>query len=144
MKKRRYEHDGCAGCEHEEKYMSDEPCCDCRGTGTGLNDLYDPINVLSEDDNADPTNPQHYKNCSIECVDMMLIMFGRKAVYNFCICNAIKYLWRYKDKNGIEDIDKAIWYANKSYKYVGKGKKKRKQIANILEMCERIKEDEYE
>ena len=28
----------------------------------------------------------------------------------FCLCNAFKYLWRYKNKNGAEDIKKARWY----------------------------------
>ena len=36
-----------------------------------------------------------------------------EAVKDFCLCNAFKYIWRTKNKNGIEDIDKAIWYLNK-------------------------------
>jgi hypothetical protein len=29
------------------------------------------------------------------------------------VSNAIKYLWRYEAKNGIEDVKKAQWYINK-------------------------------
>lgn len=38
---------------------------------------------------------------------------GAKATKEFCICNAFKYLYRHKRKNGVEDIKKAIWYLNK-------------------------------
>ena len=60
-------------------------------------------------------HPQHYADsCSIECIESMIIAFGAEAVYDFCICNAYKYLWRHKNKNGMEDINKAIWYVNKA------------------------------
>jgi hypothetical protein len=61
----------------------------------------------------DPINhPLHYNNseatcsaCSlqIECIDITRHM-------SFNIGNAIKYLWRFEDKNGIEDLKKAAWY----------------------------------
>jgi hypothetical protein len=38
---------------------------------------------------------------------------GVDAVKNFCICNAFKYIYRHRFKNGTEDIKKAIWYLNK-------------------------------
>ena len=60
-------------------------------------------------------HPSHYeKNCSIECIDSMLIAFGEEAVVHFCICNAYKYLWRHTNKNGMEDLDKARWYLRKA------------------------------
>lgn len=59
----------------------------------------------------DPINPSHYKDhSSIECIDAMMLACGVDAVYAFCICNAYKYLWRHKYKNGVEDLDKARWY----------------------------------
>jgi len=30
-----------------------------------------------------------------------------------CTANAIKYLWRWKEKNGAEDLRKAQWYITK-------------------------------
>lgn len=59
-------------------------------------------------------HPIHYTSshaqCSgcdqaIECIDVTRHM-------SFNIGNAIKYLWRYKLKNGAEDLEKAIWYIN--------------------------------
>lgn len=59
----------------------------------------------------DAINPDHYKNsCSLECIDVMRITFGDLAVGYFCLCNAFKYMWRYKNKNGEEDLQKAEWY----------------------------------
>lgn len=56
-------------------------------------------------------HPSHYEgNTSLECIDCMRLAMGRNAVLNFCLCNAFKYLWRYKNKNGAEDIKKAKWY----------------------------------
>lgn len=43
----------------------------------------------------------------------MLETQGVEAVKDFCICNAFKYLYRYKNKNGVEDIKKADWYLKK-------------------------------
>ena len=58
-------------------------------------------------------NPKHYAgSTSLECIECMRVAFGEDAVYHFCLCNAFKYLWRYKNKNGAEDIDKARWYLN--------------------------------
>lgn len=50
-------------------------------------------------------HPPHYKNhpSGIECIEITRHM-------EFNIGNAIKYLWRYKDKNGVEDLKKAIFY----------------------------------
>ena len=58
--------------------------------------------VLSEE--SDPVRPNHYKNCSIECIDAMILAFGADSVAEFCLINAFKYIWRYKDKNGIIKI----------------------------------------
>ena len=56
-------------------------------------------------------HPSRYNgNTSLECIDVMKVIFGCDAVHDFCLCNAFKYLWRYKNKNGEEDLKKAKWY----------------------------------
>ena len=64
----------------------------------------------------DPVNhPSHYeKQCSLECIDVMEAVFEYDAVFDFCVCNAFKYLWRHKFKNGEEDLLKAAWYVDKA------------------------------
>lgn len=63
---------------------------------------------------SDPVNPQHYRQGGIECIDALAAatvnLSGIEAV---CTANAIKYLWRWKQKNGVEDLKKAQWYINK-------------------------------
>lgn len=89
----------CENCKYESCGTTDYPCVEC-----SYPDGYKWEPAESVD------HPKHYTECSIECIEAMQIAFGKMAVYNFCICNAFKYLWRYKNKNGIEDLNKAEWY----------------------------------
>lgn len=57
--------------------------------------------------------PNHYTQGAIECWDAMEAAFGKEAVQWFCLCNAFKYVWRCRHKNGDEDIHKAIVYLTK-------------------------------
>ena len=54
--------------------------------------------------------PNHYKECSIECIDAMYIMLGAEGTVSFCLGNVLKYMWRFKSKNGLEDLAKAEEY----------------------------------
>lgn len=58
-------------------------------------------------------HPSHYKTGKFECIEVMEGTQGVEAVKNFCICNAFKYLYRHSNKNGLEDVKKAVWYLNK-------------------------------
>lgn len=61
----------------------------------------------------DPTNPDHYKG-AVECIDAITVATeGLQGIEAFCTGNAIKYLWRWKKKNGREDLEKAQWYINR-------------------------------
>ena len=60
-------------------------------------------------------HPKHYnRDGAIECIDEMIIAFGKEAVKHFCICNAWKYRYRSSAKNGEEDIQKSDWYMRKA------------------------------
>lgn len=68
-----------------------------------INKSYDPVN-----------HPSHY--CShpsgVECITIT-------EHYNFCIGNALKYLWRAGLKEGnsnIQDLQKAVWYIQREIK----------------------------
>lgn len=63
---------------------------------------------------ADNVNhPAHYETGKFECIEVMIETMGKEAVADFCLCNAFKYLYRHKRKNGVEDIEKAQWYISK-------------------------------
>lgn len=58
---------------------------------------------------ANPLSEQvagsHYKDMTIQPVE-----FCMRNNLNFCQSSAIKYICRYKNKNGVQDIDKAIHF----------------------------------
>ena len=58
-------------------------------------------------------SPNHYKGKKYECIDIMLETQGTDATMEFCILNAFKYIYRFRSKNGLEDIKKAKWYIDK-------------------------------
>ncbi len=49
----------------------------------------------------------HYKNMAIQPIE-----FTHKNNLNFCQGNVIKYITRYKHKNGIEDLKKVKHYVD--------------------------------
>lgn len=57
--------------------------------------------------------PEHYKQTSLECFNVLRIALGKERFIGFCLGNAIKYLWRHEHKNGYEDIEKAGVYLDK-------------------------------
>ena len=64
-------------------------------------------------------HPQHYIGTeSVECIDAMELIFGRENLAWYCVCNAFKYVWRHKDKGGVEDLGKASWYLEKAGRYI--------------------------
>lgn len=62
---------------------------------------------------TDAINPSHYKQAVVECIDVILQTQGVEYTKGFCLCNAMKYLYRHNAKNGDEDIKKAKWYLDK-------------------------------
>ena len=62
-------------------------------------------------------HPSHYTQGGIECIEALeAATVNLKGIEAVCTANAIKYLWRWKEKNGKEDLKKAIWYIKKLIK----------------------------
>lgn len=55
-------------------------------------------------------HPDHYNQGGVECIDAIE---AAGHLEGFCTGNVIKYLWRWKDKGGLEDLKKARWYIDK-------------------------------
>lgn len=60
---------------------------------------------------SDPINPDHYRShpSGVEAITIT-------EHFNFCIGNAIKYLWRAGKKDSsstLEDLKKARWYVDR-------------------------------
>lgn len=59
-------------------------------------------------------SPPHYTQGKVECIDALAAATAHlKGIEAVCVGNVIKYVWRYKDKNGIEDLQKAMWYLDR-------------------------------
>ena len=62
---------------------------------------------------ADMVNsPPHYNQAGIECIDAIKAATGDGCEY-YLQGNIMKYVWRYRYKNGVEDLKKARWYLDK-------------------------------
>lgn len=56
-------------------------------------------------------HPSHYNQHGIECIEAIRASLGDEFE-SYCKGNVMKYLWRYKYKNGVEDLKKAQVYLN--------------------------------
>jgi hypothetical protein len=57
-------------------------------------------------------SPPHYNQRGIECIDAIEAATGDGYEY-YLQGNIMKYVWRYRYKNGGEDLKKARWYLDK-------------------------------
>lgn len=60
------------------------------------------------EETKDNINPNHYTSKGIQPIDYI-----EANNLNFNEGNVIKYVTRYKDKNGLEDLKKAQYYINR-------------------------------
>lgn len=77
-----------------------------------------PVKFVKKEEVKDNVNhPSHYTQGNIECIDAIAeatkFLRGIEAV---CTANIIKYVWRWKLKNGIEDLKKAEFYLKRLIK----------------------------
>ena len=71
-------------------------------------------------------NPGHYKSKNglevIDCIEAFTEdLTGIEAV---CVANVLKYICRYKKKNGLQDVLKSRWYCEKLIKHLEEQEKK--------------------
>lgn len=66
----------------------------------------------------DNINPSHYKQGSVECIDAIeSATINKKGLDAVCTANVIKYIWRFEDKGGLEDLKKAMWYLERMIRH---------------------------
>ena len=56
-------------------------------------------------------HPPHYNKAGIETIQAIKAMTDTGFEF-YLQGNIMKYLWRYRYKNGVEDLKKAQWYLN--------------------------------
>ena len=57
-------------------------------------------------------SPPHYNKFGVECIEAIQSATGEGYEY-YLQGNIIKYLWRYRYKNGVQDLEKAQWYLSR-------------------------------
>ena len=64
------------------------------------------------------TNPAHYADSfgGIQCIDAIETSMSTEEFKGFLKGNVQKYVWRYSQKNGAEDLKKAKWYLERLIK----------------------------
>ena len=60
-----------------------------------------------------PIEPKHYTDLKISPLEYIT---SNEGEFTWCIANVIKYVSRYKRKNGLEDLLKAEWYLKEQIK----------------------------
>lgn len=67
-------------------------------------------------------HPNHYQSeTGLEAIDVIeAFTFDLKGIEAFCTGNALKYLCRWKGKNGKTDLEKARWYINRLIDHIEK------------------------
>lgn len=58
-------------------------------------------------------HPSHYNQGKVETIDILKDFLTEEEFVGFLKGNVLKYLHRYKYKNGLEDLNKASWYLDK-------------------------------
>ena len=86
--------------------------------------LIELVNNKTDNENMSDTqhyefvnHPQHYNQWSLETIDMMIKVYGKEKVADWCEITAFKYATRmgFKPTDNIQqDIDKRNWYLNKA------------------------------
>jgi hypothetical protein len=56
------------------------------------------------------SEPEHYTKGSIECIDYIKDVLTAEEYQGYLRGNITKYLHRFRDKNGLEDLKKALVY----------------------------------
>lgn len=76
------------------------------------------IQVPVKNDNVN--HPAHYAgHGGVECIEAIQASMSAEAFAGYCKGNVLKYLWRYTEKGGAEDLEKAKWYLNKLIEITG-------------------------
>lgn len=57
------------------------------------------------------SHPQHYQSdTGIECIEALRAMLGTDGFTKYCVGTTGKYIWRWEDKGGLQDLCKGFWY----------------------------------
>ncbi len=59
------------------------------------------------------SKPRHYTGNGVEAIDYINQQLGGEGIRHYLEGNILKYMHRWRFKNGVEDLRKARWYLDK-------------------------------
>ncbi len=95
------------GDEYREAYRRKKTV---RGT------MYKPEDYNQQYNNVH--SPAHYNQGQTECIDAIEAMLSVEEYIGYLRGNSMKYRWRFRYKNGFEDLNKAQWYEKRLVKFM--------------------------
>lgn len=111
--------DECFPCVHHRNVLGYYPNWEPTEKSIGqllkekLEEPYNRDDEWRDNFNQDNVNsPKHYTTGGIETIDYIRAKLGVSGTIAYCMGNVIKYTSRWQDKNGLEDLLKALWYLN--------------------------------
>ena len=87
-------------------------------------------------------HPKHYKSeTGLEAIDVIeAFTFDLKGIEAVDTGNVLKYMCRWNNKNGLEDLKKARWYLNHLIDHIENIQKENPPIVNIVASSQKATE----
>ena len=103
--KNNWQSKSCSSCKYINTDMEAEPCAACKNYSHW------------KPDEDDVNHPAHYTQGGIECIDAIKASMTPDEYAGYLKGNIQKYLWRYENKGGVQDLEKAMWYLDRLIKH---------------------------
>ena len=58
-------------------------------------------------------HPLHYNNGKVECIEAIDAASTKEEFEGYLRGNVLKYVWRFRYKDNVKDLQKAKWYLEK-------------------------------
>ena len=83
-----------------------------------------PIKMPESSKPDNVNHPKHYLKGGLECIQVIKAQLTPEQYKGYLYGNVLKYMWRWPEKNGIEDLRKAKHYLEWLIEEVGKNANK--------------------
>ena len=89
-----------------------------------------PIKMPDSNKPDNVNHPKHYCKGGLECIQVIKAQLTPQQYEGYLYGNVLKYMWRWPDKNGLEDLRKAEHYLKWLIEEVEKNGGNRKEVKN--------------
>lgn len=91
--------------------------------------------------NDNVKHPSHYTSGGIECIEAIKESMCTIAYKGYLKGNVMKYMWRYEDKNGLEDLEKARVYLDWLIILIEEEERELNEVGSESQIMEQIRKD---